>query len=208
MAQKLRTFSEQIERYAIPEPNTGCWLWMGVLDRGGYAKVSASHRTERASRMSWEVANGPIPDGLFACHRCDNRACVNPDHLFLGTHRDNMRDMASKGRSARGERNVGAKLCEKDISEIHEMFRAGATTSDVAKRFGVRQESANKIARGVTWSHVGQAPKSRRPMVDDGAVDEIRRRVAAGEPRAAIAKSFGVNRKTAFNIASGRTRGV
>lgn len=207
MGRKLRTFSEMIDKYAIPEPNTGCWLWIGGLDRTGYAKVSASYRTERASRVSWELVNGPISDGLFVCHRCDNRACVNPAHLFLGTHQDNMADMVRKGRSPRGVRNSGAKLRESDVVTIHDMLRDGASTSDVAQRFGICQESANKIARGVTWSHVGQAPKSRRHMIGADAVNEIRRRVDAGEAKTAIAKSFGVNRKTVFNIASGRTRG-
>ena len=75
----------------IPEPNTGCWLWLGFISPDGYG-------TRLAHRRAWELARGPIPDGMLVCHRCDVRHCVNPDHLFLGTHLDNMRDMIRKGR--------------------------------------------------------------------------------------------------------------
>lgn len=85
------------------EPNTGCWLWLGRRGARGYGQVGfRGFKTRQAHRVSWLIHNGPIPDGLFVCHKCDTPPCVNPDHLFLGTCQDNLTDMARKNRAYRG----------------------------------------------------------------------------------------------------------
>lgn len=86
----------------IPEPNSGCWLWDGAQASGGYGKVTRGGKQFRVTRLAWEERHGPIPLGLFVLHRCDVPACCNVDHLFLGTLRDNARDMAAKGRVGGG----------------------------------------------------------------------------------------------------------
>lgn len=107
------SIADRIERLSIPEPNSGCLLWLGAVAKGnkkrdGYGIITVGMRSERGKnrvtmshRASYEAANGPIPDGLSVCHRCDNSLCVNPEHLFLGTHQDNMGDMVRKGRAGR-----------------------------------------------------------------------------------------------------------
>jgi hypothetical protein len=93
---------------AMPEPNTGCWLWTGVIRRDGYGVFSdrAAHRIAYAER------HGPIPAGLYVCHRCDVKSCVNPDHLFLGTARENTLDMLAKGRCRAGWQNKEKTRCD------------------------------------------------------------------------------------------------
>lgn len=91
----------RVARYVSPEPNSGCWLWEGTLTNTGYGHINrggAGAGNVLVHRFMWEQANGPVPDGLWVLHRCDVRVCCNPDHLFLGTPLDNMRDMHVKGR--------------------------------------------------------------------------------------------------------------
>ena len=92
------TIAERLECLSIPEPNSGCLLWTGSVMGIGYGKVSWNGRQHPAHRMAWAQAHGPIPDGMFVCHRCDVPLCINPDHLFIGTHKDNMADKKSKSR--------------------------------------------------------------------------------------------------------------
>lgn len=147
----------------MPEPNTGCWLWLGFVHPSGYGQfsISKSAGPRLAHRASWSLFNGMIPDGIYVCHACDNRICVNPDHLFLGTAKDNMQDAAKKGRMnwkskvralPRGERHHAAKLTENDIREIR---KAPGTLVVLGARFGVAPITISRIKRKLIWSHIG-----------------------------------------------------
>ncbi len=110
---------EKLDWYSMPEPNSGCQLWLGGGRGDGYGALRTD-RQDRAHRVAWREYRGPIPDGMYVLHKCDVRCCINPDHLWLGTHNDNMADMARKGRcpSYRGEKHPRAKLTDVQRGEI------------------------------------------------------------------------------------------
>lgn len=126
-----------------------CWIWVGGKNDGGYGIVRVNGRDERAHRYMYEWANGPIPPDLYVCHRCDNRACVNPDHLFLGTHEDNMKDMRAKGREARERKLPQTKLLDSDVLEIKRRYAAGGISqTELAYEYGVSVTLICAVVRG------------------------------------------------------------
>lgn len=132
----------------------GCWVWRGGLEADGYGRFPDAGGWRRAHRVAWELYYGPIPEGLCVCHRCDNPACVRPDHLFLGTHRDNIRDRDSKGRAAAGSRNGRAKLTEPEVQSIREEVAAGRSMYGIAKRRGLNPTTVQDLVSGKNWSRV------------------------------------------------------
>lgn len=138
-------FESLIER--IPE--AGCWLWMGSIGWNGYGQFGRGHIG--AHRVSWELHVGPIPPGMFVCHRCDVPSCVNPAHLFLGSSADNSRDMVLKGRSGRGERAGHAKLTSEAVLAIRASAQRGVA---LARRFSVSPMTISLIRSRQTWRHL------------------------------------------------------
>lgn len=154
MAKAIHPSKEHFESKYIPEPNSGCWIWTGWTFNGpGYGGFDINRRGHLAHRVSWLLYRGPIPDGLSVCHKCDVPACVNPDHLFLGTPADNTQDMISKGRNSRrdGERNAMATLTDELVRKIR---NATGSQRSVAARFGVSHATVWAIRNRKRWGHV------------------------------------------------------
>lgn len=133
-----------------------CWLWRGSTTAAGYGNLGAGGRggaNVYAHRLSWEVHKGPIPPGMHVLHRCDNPPCVNPEHLFLGTQRDNNADKTRKGRHARGERHGNAKLTSEKAARIRQMRADGFGTQDaIARELGVTRSCVAHVLQGLTWA--------------------------------------------------------
>ena len=136
---------------------SGCWIWTAGT-RHGYGAVWHDGKLMIAHRAAYEAANGPVPDHdghrrLFVCHTCDTRPCINPDHLFLGTHAENMADMVGKGRQVtpKGEKNGSAKLTEADVLAIRADMR---TQKEIADDFRIHQSNVSFIKSRKKWSHL------------------------------------------------------
>jgi hypothetical protein len=144
---------DRIEKKVERIPEGGCWVWMGTTTVRGYGQLISNNRKHYAHRASYEAFIGEIPKGMHVCHACDNVYCVNPSHLFLGTQKQNLQDMAKKGRSTRGERNPMAKLSKEDVEDIKYLFTAGNSDSEISKEFGVCRQTINNIRNGKVWNH-------------------------------------------------------
>lgn len=141
----------------VQNSDTGCWEWTAQCDMYGYGRISRNKHPALAHRVSYEIHKGPIPRGALIMHSCDNRSCVNPDHLSVGSHKDNMADMVSKGRSPSGARHhrPSAVLTEKDVLEIR--AANGVSQRKLADQYGVGQDQISRIRAGKRWSYIQEA---------------------------------------------------
>lgn len=171
MSYKQRACKPVEERFWSKVDKSGeCWEWTGALRGDGYGTFGLGRAVDGytyAHRFSFELTRGPIPEGLVVCHHCDNRRCVKPDHLFLGTKKDNQQDMVAKGRSLRGERHNLAQLTEPQVLEIRSLWAAGGLAqAAIAERFGTNKANVSQIVRGKKWKHLlpadWQAPQPNR----------------------------------------------
>lgn len=137
----------------------GCWEWNSCTGASGYGQVRPGGSTTRvaAHRVAWELERGTIPPGLLVCHRCDNRKCVRPDHLFLGTVQDNDRDRDAKGRTAKGLDFARSKLNPEAVLAIREGRARGRSAKELAKEFKVSPSAIWLVWRREIWKHVKEA---------------------------------------------------
>jgi HNH endonuclease len=159
-----KRFWSKVDKDGPVHPEHGqCWVWTGCRNANGYGRFMLRRRLEYSHRVAWELSFGPIPDGLWVLHKCDNGrvGCVNPAHLFLGTVADNVADMVAKGRGAppplrRGEANGGGgKLTEADVRAIADEHAAGdLTIKAIARKYGVSGTMVGYIARRQSWRHL------------------------------------------------------
>ena len=149
------TFEERF--WAKVKKTTNCWEWTGALFGNGYGHLQANHKNSLAHKISWEIHNGEIPKGLLVLHKCDNKKCIRPDHLFLGTHVDNMQDMLRKerGNKPKGEKIGISKLTGSQIRTIKTLKKNGNLSQQkIAEVFNVAQSTISHIVNGRTWKHI------------------------------------------------------
>lgn len=144
-----------IEAKVSPEPNSGCWIWLGAVDKDGYGKTthtaSGLKRHVRCHRLVYELLVGPIPKGKLLLHGCDNACCVNPEHMEIGTQVKNISDRDRRGRTARGDSHVCATLTTEKVLAIRS---TEGRTSDVARQFGITPSHVWLIKNRRIWKHL------------------------------------------------------
>lgn len=146
-------FWEKVNKLSDDE----CWEWMAFVHPTGYGMFSVNRKMTSAQRVAWTLTYGEIPEGKLVCHHCDNRACCNPKHLFLGTYKDNARDMVNKRREQypdnRGERHGLSKLTTNDVLKIRDLYSSGDyTQQEIANRFRINRKTVSKIVLRQRWS--------------------------------------------------------
>lgn len=149
-AMRLRQSGSLHDRFfsRFVKIDSGCWQWRAHTDKDGYGVLPGDRQNTRAHRLSYEIHNGQIPDGLIVCHHCDNPGCVNPDHLFVGTQKDNAQDALKKRRHYVGEKNGRSKLTKENVKEI---LHSSLNGQQLADKFDVTRQTINKVRRGETW---------------------------------------------------------
>lgn len=150
----MSMLSDYLSKRSKINNETGCIEWALGLDKDGYGKAQIKRKTLRPHRIAWEEENGEIADGYYVCHKCDNRKCINVDHLFLGSHKDNMEDMKYKGRGHAGEKNHMSILSESQIKEIREMGNGSYKRpyqKEIAEMFGISRGHVSKILTADCW---------------------------------------------------------
>jgi HNH endonuclease len=144
---------ESFDKKYIPEPFSGCWLWTGSITGAGYGRIKTGGFRMDAHRAAFVLFRGKIPSGLFVLHKCDVKLCVNPDHLFLGTGTDNMRDCLKKGRAAIREKHGCAKLNWSDVTEIR---NSNESQKSLSERYCVSQSHISEIKAGRFWQPIAE----------------------------------------------------
>lgn len=152
-----RTYKPVEERFwdKVDTTGKGCWPFTGYVAPNGYGRFKYGDYVTNASRVAWQLVNGPIPDGQIILHTCDNPTCCRPDHLRLGTYKDNSADAIAKGRHAHGETNGRSKLTAKDVLEIRQIYETtGISMAKLARLYGVSNRQLRDIINGIYWRHV------------------------------------------------------
>ncbi len=159
--QKLERLKKSFEKHVIRKE--GCWGWKGSLARGNYPVMSCRPTIgpDRGHRASWVIHKGPIPDGKFVCHHCDNPICTNPDHLWIGTQKENNDDKIRKCRQANtkpphkvGIENGASKLSEVQVKEIKILLEKGLTSREIGRQYDVSKTTILRIKNGTHWKHI------------------------------------------------------
>ena len=152
--RRTRPIEERFLAQVAPEPNSGCWLWMGAVTSFGHGVIGRGARGEgavRAHRLAWELYRGQIPEGQQVNHVCDVPSCVNPDHLYVGDQRENMLDVSERRRFS----TPAAKIDETCVAAIRTLRARGVPSEALSEAFGISTRQVRKIVARERWRHVG-----------------------------------------------------
>lgn len=203
--ENMRDAAWLMERVDVQK--NGCWVWRLAKKEKGYG-VFTENRNQKlvyVHRFSYELFKGPIPHGMFVCHKCDNPPCCNPDHLFTGTNSDNMRDCVQKGRHIVPLRDLGIKLTwqvltDEQIAEIKMLINKGLRNEEIARAYGISGSTIQDIRTGRTHSKIGPSITKRQQPIKHGKklvesdVLAIRAKYAQGDiTYAELATQYSVN---------------
>lgn len=217
----MRMKLSDIFEYYVVDTESGCWNWTRGKSKG-YGAINANGRMWAAHRVSYERAKGPIPEGMSVCHSCDNPACINPAHLFIGTHRDNMLDKERKGRGNHvglsGENNPNCKLSDARVIALLKDYIGGMLREDIAAKYGISILSVSDFTTGKSraWLHGNHGCPTLQELKDarrfkhkailtEDKVREIKALIASGMQGKDIAERFGVHKATISDIRQGKT---
>lgn len=153
---KYMTLDERFWFCVVRKSNDECWEWTGTKTNRGYGNIEIDGHAVGAHRLSYIIHFGEIPPNMDICHHCDNRGCVNPNHLFVGTNMDNVQDKIRKGRQPHGMNIKLSKLCDDDIPKIRSLYATGKYSQrEIAKMFGLKTHvSICRIINGTGWKHI------------------------------------------------------
>jgi len=145
------TLAQRFWSKVDPAPSSCCWEWTAGKFTEGYGSFRLNTKMLKAHRVAYQLTKGDIPDGLMVRHTCDNRLCCNPDHLILGTHADNMKDMTERNRQAKGKYNGNSKLTAKQVMEI---YNSPLLQNEIAKLYNIDQSIVSRIKHKKRWKHL------------------------------------------------------
>lgn len=153
----LKNIRCKFEKYVVR--TRGCWGWKGCIHKSGYAPMNwFGNQQKNAHIVSWMLHSGPIPDNLLVLHKCDNRSCTNPEHLYLGNHIDNAKDRQERN-PVRGSKHPNSRLVESDIPKILDYVKSGMIQEKIAKMFGISQTTVSRIKLGNSWNKEARSYK-------------------------------------------------